>query len=102
MHHDLLPLTYISGSNDFVKIYFKLRINVNFTAAVIAMSMKPCIVIVFDILFMHDPVPLTFISHSINFVKIYVESTTKVHFSVAMSMKPCIVSVLDILFMHAP
>ena len=76
MHHDLLPLTYISRSNDLVKIYFKSRTNVHFTAAVIAVSMKPCIVIVVDILFMHDPVPLTFISCSINFVKIYVESTT--------------------------
>ena len=84
------------------KFTSSLETNVHFTAAVIAVSMKPCIVIVLDILFMHDPVSLTFISCSINFVKIYVESTTKVHFSVAVSMKSSIVSVFDILFMHAP
>ena len=49
----------------------------------------------------HYPVLLIFISHSINFVKMFIESTTKVHFSVAVSMKSCIVLVLDILsYMH--
>ena len=54
-HHEPVPLTYILHSNDFVKIYVKSRTKVQFSAAVLAVSMKPCIVIVLQILLKHAP-----------------------------------------------
>ena len=52
-HHYLVPLTNISCFTDFVKIYVESRNKVHFSAAVIAGSMKPCIVIVLDTLNNH-------------------------------------------------
>ena len=52
-HHDLVPVTDISCSTDFVKIYVESRNKVQFSAAVIAGSMKPCIVIILDTLNNH-------------------------------------------------
>ena len=86
----------------------------HFSVAVIAVSMKPCIVIVLEALLKHyhDMLFLTYISSSTDFVKFYVksrkfyiESRNKVHFSaagIAASMKPCTVFVLDTLFEYAP
>ena len=92
-----------------VKVYVESRIKVQFSVAVIVVSMKPCIVIVLDTLFSthHDPVPLTYISYSNRFVKILrVKSRIEVHLSaaavIAVSMKPCIIVVLDTLFKHTP
>ena len=121
MHHDPVPLTYISRFTDLVeyyvesrKFYVESRSKVHFSAVVIAVSIKHCTVIVFDTLFKHahGPMPLTNISRSIDSVsffvetrKFYVESRTKVHFSaavIALSMKHGIVIVLDRLFKHAP
>ena len=53
-----------------------------FSALMIAMTVKPCIVIVLDIpSSTHlDPVPLTCISQSIDFVNFYVEVTSKFGF----------------------
>ena len=50
MRHDPVPLTFISRSINFVKTYVESTILVHFSVAV---SMKPCIVLVLDILFMH-------------------------------------------------
>ena len=82
----------------------------NFSAAVVAASMKPCIVIVIDT--NHEPMPLTYISRFTDFVKFnvesrkfYVESRNKMDISAAMipgSIKPCIVIALDTVFKHAP
>ena len=77
-----------------------------FSEAVIAASVKPCIVIVLDTLeartitqcpwpSFHAPVALPWF---------YVESSIEVCFSeavIALSVRPCIVIVLDILFKHA-
>ena len=70
-----MPLTYISRSTDFGKIYVESR-KVQFSVAVIAVSMKPCIVIVLDTL-------LAYISHSNDSI-FYVESRIEVHFSAAV------------------
>ena len=80
-----------------------LEIEVHFSAAVIAVNMKPCTVIVLDALFKkhHDLVPLTYLSCSTDFVKIYVKSRNKVHFSVAVKAVSKEI-VLDTLFKNAP
>ena len=52
MHLDPVPLTYISWSSDFDNIYL---IVLQFSATVMAARLKPCIVIVLDILFKHAP-----------------------------------------------
>ena len=51
-----MPLTFISRSSDFVnilrrvwKIYVESRNKVHFSAAVVAVKMKPCIVIVLEL-----------------------------------------------------
>ena len=58
----MVPLTFISRSTDSVnilrqiyKIYVESRNKVNFFAAVLAVKMKPCIVIVLDTLFKQAP-----------------------------------------------
>ena len=60
----MVPLTLISRSTDFVKIlrqvskiYVESRNKVHFFAAVLAMRMKPCIVIVLVTLFKQEPCP---------------------------------------------
>ena len=60
-------MTYISRSTDFVNIYVEStdfvfvyvesRIKVHFSVAVIAVSMKPCIVIANDTLYKHTSLP---------------------------------------------
>ena len=61
-HLDPVNLTFISRSTDFVnilcrakKIYVESRNEVNFSAAVVAVKMKPCIVITLDTLFEQAP-----------------------------------------------
>ena len=61
-HLDPVPLTFISRSSDFVnilrrvwKIYVESRNKVHFSAAVVAVKMKPCIVIVLDTPFKQAP-----------------------------------------------
>ena len=107
-----MPLTFISRSSDFVnilrrvwKIYVESRNKVHFSAAVVAVKMKPCIVIVLDTLFKQAPSPGAFDLHFTlhDFVKFLGKSRNKVHFSatvVAVGMKACIVIVLDLLFKH--
>ena len=62
MTNEPVPLTYILNSIDFVKFnvesrkfYVKSFNKVHFSTAVIAGSMKPCIVIALDTLFKHAP-----------------------------------------------
>ena len=71
MTHKPCPIFYAPLT--LSKFTSSLEIEVHFPAAVIAGSMKPCIVIVLDILSSsthHDQVPLTYISSSTDFVKI--------------------------------
>ena len=60
MHHDLVPMTYISRSTGFVKFYVESRKfyvesrnSMHFSTAVLAGSIKPCIEIVLETLFKH-------------------------------------------------
>ena len=46
MHNDPITLTYISRSTDLVKVYVESSIKEHFSVAVIAVSMKPSIIIV--------------------------------------------------------
>ena len=83
-HHDLVPLTDISRSTDFVKIYVESRNKVHFSAALIAGSMKPCIVIVLDTLNHHRPwCPWPTFHAPLSLSKFYVKSRIKVHSSAA-------------------
>ena len=107
-----MPLTFISRSIDFVnilrrvwKIYVESRNKVHFSAAVVAVKIKPCIVIVLDTLFKQAPSPgaLASFHAPLTLSNFCVESRNKVHFSatvVAVGMKACIVIVLDTLFKH--
>ena len=92
-------------------IYLKSSILLDFSVIVIAASVKPCIVIVLDILFKYAlyPSDLGFVlgwlcsDFTLSSI-IYIESSSKVHFSeavIAASVKPCILIFLDILFKHA-
>ena len=109
-----MPLTFISRSSDFVdilrrvwKIYVESRNKVHFSAAVVAVKMKPCIVIVLDTLFKQAPSPGALDLHlfhaPLTLSNFCVKSGNKVHFSatvVVVGMKACIVIVLDTLFKH--
>ena len=108
-----MPLTFISRSSDFVnilcrvwKIYVESRNKVHFSAAVVAVKMKPCIVIVLDTLFKQAPSPGALDLHftlPLTLLNFCVKSRNKVHFSarvVAVGMKACIVIVLDLLIKH--
>ena len=72
--------------------------------------MKPCIVIVIDLLSKHTPLPRTLDLHFMllclcQMLRRDVEENTKVCFSlvmVARLMKPSIVIVLDMLYKHTP
>ena len=97
-HHDLIPLPYHSRAIHFVNMYVEFRIKVHFSAASIAVCMKPCIVIAIDIRF-SEPVPVTYILRSIDFVNIYFDFRNKVSFStelVVVSVKTGTVIALDI------
>ena len=67
-----------------------------------AKIMKPCMVIVLDMLYKHapGPVPLTYISRSFDCQNF----TSSVFFNTidARIMKPYIVIIRDILYKHAP
>ena len=112
-HLDPVPLTLISRSSDFVnilrrvwKIYVESRNKVHFSAAVVAVKMKPCIVIVLDTPFKQAPSPGALDLHCyapLTLPNFSVKSRNKVHFSatvVAVGMNACIVIVLDTLFKH--
>ena len=63
----------MSHSSDFVVIYVDPSITVSFSAAIIAVSVKPCIVMLITYLLStyYDMVPLTYISRSTDFVVIF-------------------------------
>ena len=75
-----------------------------FYTAVLAGSLKPCLVIVLSSSKHYGVEPLTYILHSTDFLKIYVKSRNTVHFSaavIARNMKTCKVIVLDAHFKNA-
>ena len=69
------PSTFTSKFDIYIKVFV-------FSALVIAVTVKPCIVIVLDIQSSThlDPVSLTYISRSIDFVNFFVEVTSKFGF----------------------
>ena len=78
----------------------------HFFEAVIAASVKPCIVIVLDIVFKHSLCPSALdLDLALQwFVIILLGSGIKVHFSeamIAVSVKSCIIIVHHMLFKHA-
>ena len=90
------------------KICIKSRNKVHFSAAVMAGSMKPCIVIALDTLYNHTPMtwcPWPSFPTPVTLSKFDIKSRDdhEVHFSaaaIAVSMKFCIVIVNDTLFKH--
>ena len=91
--------------------YIESSIKVHFSEVLIAVNVKPCIVIVLDILFKHALWPgalhLDFMLEWLccDFTSSYIESSIKVCFSeevIAASVKPSLVIFLDILFKHSP
>ena len=90
------------------KFYVVSRKKVHFSAAVIAWSMKPCIVIVLDTLNTNTLWPgaidLHFMLHWLcqNFMLSQKIKYISLQQWIAGSMKPCIVIVFDTLFEHTP
>ena len=75
-----------------------------FYTAVLAGSLKHCLVIVLFSNKHYDVDPLTYILHSTYFLKTYVMSRNTVHFAaavIARNMKSCKVIVLDAHFKNA-
>ena len=86
--------------------YFESSIRLHLSVAVIAVSVKPCIIIILNILFKHAlwRCPWSRFHTPVTLSWFYVESSIKVCFSaavIAASVKTCIVIVLDILLKHA-
>ena len=80
-------------------------IKICFCEVMIAVSVKPCIVTVLDILFKHALWPVVLnLDYMLQWLSwLYVDSSIKLHFSVvveAASVKPSIVIVFDILYKH--
>ena len=101
MHLDPLTLTYISRSIDVVNFYVEVCF---FSASVIAVSVKACIVIVLDMPFKHAPWPgaldLYFMVHWLSyFLRRSLVFSAPV---IAASVKLYILNVLDIPFQILP